>query len=198
MFAAPLLLLASTIAFVTLGDGINDGLEGGVVTVWAAIAVGLAFLGCARFMEPRAPRAAAVVTFTGIGAAVGGAGFGHSAIYLWILDRDHGVDAEAAINAHPFSLLSLLPWGWFMPVTCIVVGGLLWRTRLVPWWHGVLFILGGVLFVTGRPARIDGVAIATDVVLLLAFGLLALRVLTEASSGTRTAAQPAPARAALP
>lgn len=177
MILAPVLLLASTVAFLTVGGGINDGILGGVLTVWAVLAFALAFLGCARLLEPGMPRAARVLTFGAAALAVGGAGFGISAVHVEVLREDHGVDAVAALDAHPLTWLALLPWGWFMPLTCILAGVFLWRGRLVPWWHGILFILGGVLFVTGRPAQIGLVAVGTDLVLLAAFGILAVRLL---------------------
>lgn len=179
MLAAPVLLLASTIAFIAVGGGINDGVAGGVITVWAVIAFTLAFVGCARLLEPWMPRGAQVVTFGAAAVAVGGAGFGITGIYQQILREDHGIDGVAVFDAHAFGLLALLPWGWFMPLTCILVGALLWRAQLLPWWHGALFILGGVLFVTGRPARIDAVAVTTDLILLAAFAGLGLRVLAS-------------------
>jgi len=177
MLAAPVLLLASTIAFLTAGGGINDGITGGVVSVWAVLAFVIAFVGCARVLEARAPRAASLVVFGAAAVGVGGAGFGQHSILAQILREDHGLDVVAIVDAHPFALLSLLPWGWFMPLTCVLVGALMWRTRLAPWWHGTLFILGGVLFVSGRPAQIGPIAIATDVVLIVAFWLLAARTL---------------------
>jgi len=183
MLLAPLLLLASTIAFLTVGNGINDGVVGGVITVWAVLALVVAFVGCARILEPHMRKGAQLLVFGAAALGVGGAGFGNSSIYTQILRDDHGIDAEAAFDAHPFGLLALLPWGWFMPITCILVGVLLWRARLLPWWHGVAFILGGVMFVTGRPAGIDAVALATDVVLLLAFAGLGLRALSSRRAG---------------
>lgn len=124
------------------------------------------------------PRGAQAVTFGAVALAVGGAGFGVSSIYVQLLREDFGIDGVAAFDAHPINFLALLPWGWFMPITCILVGALCWRARLLPWWHSLLFILGGVLFVTGRPAQIGPVAVATDVVLIAALaglGLLLLR-----------------------
>lgn len=176
MLAGPVLLGGSTIAFLTLGAGINHGVVGGVLTVWSVLALVIAFIGCARMLEPRMPRGSRFVTFGAAALGVGGAGFGIDAIYADVLLTDHGIDASAAVDAHPFSMLAFIPWGWFMPITCIVAGALLWRAQLLPWWHGLAFILGGVLFVTGRPARIDAVAIATDLVLIAAFWLLAVRM----------------------
>jgi len=176
MVLAPALFLASTIAFLTLGDGINDGLIGGVINAWTMIVLVMAFAGCARAVESVMPKSAQFILFGGAAAGVGGAGFGMTAIYQQVLQDDHGVDGATTLDAHPFSILALLPWGWFMPVTCMAVGLCLWRGQLAPWWHGVLFILGGLLFVTGRPTQMGFIAVTTDLVLLVAFWLLASRL----------------------
>lgn len=179
MVAAPLLLLASTIAFLTVGGGINDGILGGVLTVWSVVALALALLGCSRLVEASMPRGAQVLTFGAVSVAVGGAGFGIAAIYVQLLRDDFGIDGVAAFDAHPLGILALLPWGWFMPISCVLAGALFWRSGILPWWHGVLFILGGVLFVTSRPAQIAPIAIATDLVLVAAFAGLGLRLLAQ-------------------
>ncbi|TDE94011.1 hypothetical protein EXU48_11155 [Occultella glacieicola] len=186
MIVAPILLMASTFAFLSVGGGINDGIVGGVLTVWAVMAFVLAFVGCARILESRMPKGAQLLAFGAAAVGAGGAGFGISAIYVQLLREDHAIDGVAAVDAHPFAILALLPWGWFMPLTCILVGALLWRARLLPWWHGVLFILAGALFVTGRPAQIGAIAVATDVVFLAAFVGLGLRTLAARSAAGRT------------
>lgn len=170
-----------------MGGGINDGILGGVLTVWAVLAFALAFVGCARLVEPRMPRGARVLTFGAAALAVGGTGFGILAMHVEVLRADHGVDATAALDAHPLTGLAFLPWGWFMPLTCILAGVLLWKVGIIPWWHGALFVTGGVLFVIGRPATIGPVALATDVVLLTAFVLLGTRVLRRAHERTQVA-----------
>lgn len=187
MFAAPVLLLTSTIAFLALGAGINDGLVGGVVTVWSVVAFAIAFVGCARLLESSMPRSSRFLIFGAAALTAGGAGFGIDAIYSEVLLAEHGIHATTALEAYPFAWLAMLPWGWFMPITCILAGALLWRAGLLPWWHGLMLILGGVLFVTGRPARIGVVAIATDVVLIAAFWLLALRAARSSTPESRPA-----------
>ena len=172
----PLLLLASTVAFVTVGNGINNGVLGGTINVWSCIVFIPAFAGIYRLLEPARPRLAAWLTLVAAAAFVGGTGFGHGAIYEDAL----GSEALLAVDEHPISLLALLPWGWMGPVTFALAGAFLWRAGVVPWWNGALLILGGVLFVTGRPARIDAIAIITDVVLLVALTAIAVRLFAAA------------------
>ena len=80
LIAGPLLLLASTIAYVTQGDGMNDGELGGAIQVWAMIGLALGGIGLARSLEPHAPRAAAVITVLVVIGAAGGVGYGIDSI----------------------------------------------------------------------------------------------------------------------
>lgn len=171
------LFLLSTIAFVTVGNGINNGVVGGVITVWACLTLIPAFAGIYRLLEPDRPRLAAWLTLVASAAFIGGTGFGAGAI----IEEALGSDANLMIDQeHPFSLLALLPWGWMAPITFVAAGIALWRAGVVPRWNGLLLILGGILFVTGRPARIDAIAILTDVVLLVALSAIAVRLFAAA------------------
>lgn len=67
---APLLMLASSLAFVFIGAGINEGIFGSVIGIWGAFVLAIALMGILRLMEPRAPRAAPILTvFAMISAA---------------------------------------------------------------------------------------------------------------------------------
>lgn len=167
--AGPLLLLASTIAFLTAGDGINDGVLGGTVSVWAVITMGAALVGLLRLLEPHAPRAAALLTLTAIAGVAGGAAFSVDGIYhpLFGLGPDDPFNAFQGADA--IAILAFLPWGWLIPFTLTLSGVMFWRTgAVIPRRSAALLIAGGVLFVAGRPARIDPIVVVTDLVLIAA------------------------------
>ncbi|HEX6027080.1 MAG TPA: hypothetical protein VFZ00_34090 [Solirubrobacter sp.] len=166
--AAPLLLLASTIAFMTAGDGINDGVLGGTLSVWAVIAFGIALVGVLRLLEPHAPRAAALLTLTAIAGVAGGAAFSVGGVYAPIYDLGPDAPLDAVEGADAIAAFAFLPWGWLIPFTLTLTGILFWRTAAIPRTQAVLLIAGGVLFVAGRPARIEPVAVVTDLVLVAA------------------------------
>lgn len=111
---------------------------------------------------------------------IAGAGFGLQAIHTQSYGTGGYLDDDAAINAAPIGLLAHLPWGWFTPLAFLLAGIFLWRTAVVPWWNGGLFVLGGVLFISARPARIDALAILTDIVLLADLMALATRLFAAA------------------
>lgn len=179
---APVLLLVSTVAYLTAGGGINDGVLGGTVGVWSCIAFAVASMGICRLAEPHAPRAAPIVTVVAFAGWVGGAAFNVQAMFLEKYGNDFLADVtgDEAAGSEWVGFFAFLPWGWMAPLGFILMGWLLWRTRVVATWVAGLLALGGVLFVTGRPARIDVVAVSTDLVLTTALVMVGLELLRRA------------------
>ena len=163
--AAPLLLLASTVAFLTEGDGINDGFVGGTLGVWAALAFTLAFVGIFRVLEFRAPRAAPIWLSVSLMGWAAGVGFNLDAIFAAEFGRET-VDTSA--EDRPFTILAYLPWGWMAPLGLIAAGVLMRRTNTFGRMSALLMIAAGVLFVTARPARMGPLAIFADCITVLA------------------------------
>jgi hypothetical protein len=182
---APLLMLASTIAYVTVGEGINVGVLGGVIGVWAAFALAIGFVGLLRLLEPSAPRAAAVLTVLALTGFTAGAVFNVNAAFDALVGPELEAAIDAAIDrggADAMLILAFLPWGFFGPITMLATGVLLWRTRTTPRWSAALLAAGGVLFVASRPERIDVLALIADGVLVLALLPIGWAMLTRAPS----------------
>jgi len=182
--AAPLLLLASTLAFVTEGEGINEGVLGGTIGVWSAFAFAVAFVGILRLIEPSAPRAAAALTVLALIGFTAGVAFNVDAIYVALIP-ELTVERlnDAMTGGDAIAILAFLPWGWFVPLTFVLTGVMLWRTHTVAPWSGILLIIGGILFVASRPERINALALTGDVVLVVALAPIGWAMLT----GLRTA-----------
>lgn len=163
--AAPVLLLASTVAYLTAGEGINDGVLGGTIGVWSSFALIFAFIGIARTLEPVAPRAATVLLVISVIGMTAGVGFNVQAIHQGYFGQDflNTVDGGSDL----VGLLAFLPWGWLAPVTFVTTGILVLRTKVFPAWTALPLIVGGVLFVSARPAQIDVLAVLGDVSLVI-------------------------------
>ena len=186
--AAPLLLLASTVAYITDGGGINDGVVGGTIGGWSCLAFLLAFAGIYRALEPHSSRAAPILMSVMLLGCAGGIGFNVDAV----LSADFGREAvDAATEERPFSILAYLPWGLFFPAGLIGTGVLMWRTRVVSRLTAVLVAAGGLLFVSSRPARVDALAVLGDAVLILALVPIGLSLLSSARHTVATSAEPA-------
>jgi hypothetical protein len=178
LIIAPLLLLASTIAYITEGDGINNGVLGGTIGVWSVFALAIAFIGLFRLLEPHAPRAAVVLTVIAVTGCAAGVAFNIQATFTALYGIDIMQDG-ALTGLDLISIFAFLPWGWFVPITFIATGIVLWRTRVVARHTAILFIAGGVLFVASRPEQINVLAIVSDIVILLALGPIGWAALTE-------------------
>lgn len=162
---APTLLLASTVAYLTDGGGINDGRVGGTVGVWSALAFAIAFAGITSAIEPVAPRAAPILLTLAIIGWAAGVGFNTDAI----LAAEFGRAAiDTAIEEDPFLLLAYIPWGWFAPISVTATGVVLWRTRVFSRTSAALLIVTGVLFIASRPARIEPLTVIADCLSIVA------------------------------
>lgn len=187
VIVAPLLLLGSTVAFLTAGEGINQGVLGNTMGVWVAFTFAIAIVGILRVVEPRAPRAAPILTAIALAGFCGGVAINIDYLFIELGGPAFNAAINEAVDAQPVAILALLPWGWFGPLSFILVGIFLWRTRTTAWWNGALLIAGGVLFVAGRPATIDALALAADAVLILALVPVGLAMI--ASARTRPTAE---------
>lgn len=192
LIVAPVLLLASTVGYAVAGEGVNHGVLGGVLGVWSVFALLLALLGLLRLLEPAAPRTVAVLTVPVVTGFAGGVAFNVAAIFDATIPAAPDVAFDAVVDASPGALLAFLPWGWFAPLSMVLVGVALWRTGVVARWSAASLVAGGVLFVASRPERIDWLAMIGDGVLILALAPIGLALLTAAKKQTvATHRQPA-------
>lgn len=185
LIVGPLLLLASTIAYITQGEGINEGVLGGTIGVWSVFALLIAFIGISRLLESSSPRAAAtLIVVAAIGFSAGVAFNIEAALIGMAPEIDPILDDAFEEGSNAIAILAFIPWGWFAPLSFVFTGIMFWRTRLVARWSAALLIAGGVLFVIGRPARIDVLAVLTDVLLIAALVPIGWAVLIGARATT--------------
>ncbi len=188
---APVVFLLSDVAYLTDGNGINNGVLGGTVGVWSVFLLGWAFLGISRALETVAPRGALTLLVLAVPMVAGGAAFNVNAIH-W----DHfGNDFMSAADEAAVGVLAFLPWGWFAPLSFVVAGTFVWRTAIAPRWAGAITALAGLLFISARPAQIDALAIACDVVMVLGMVPIGLALLRDASEASDPATAELPAAA---
>ena len=84
----------------------------------------------------------------------------------------------------------LLWWpGPLFPLVLLILGATLWRTRTVTPWVAALICLGAIAFPFGRAPRIQTIALVTDILLLIPFTLVGLRLL-RSEHPTPTGAAP--------
>ena len=176
--AAPVLLLLSTISYITAGDGMNAGEAGGAIQVWAMIAFALATVSLSRLLERPAPRAAAALTAIGLIGAAGGVGYGIDSIQAAIFHTGSIQETDSAVG--PLALQ--LP-GVLFPLSLIGLGVMLARTGVVARWSGWMLVAGALLFPLARIPDVEALAIVGDAMLLIALVPLGWQMIRGAISG---------------
>lgn len=168
----PLLLLASTVAYISGGDGMNHGEVGGIVQVWAFVALTVAALGLARRLEPHAHRAAALLALLVVVGGASGVGYGIDSVHVDVAAVESLQDVDSA--AAPLALQ--LP-GIVWPIGMVLLGVMLARTGAAPRVFAIALAVGSALFPAARIPDIEAVAVASDVLLAVALVPLGLWLL---------------------
>jgi hypothetical protein len=175
---APIVMLVSTIAYVVGDQGLSAGAAAGTLQIWAFIAYAIALVGLVPALEQSAPRLAATGLVLALIGCVGGGAYGMDSIYAAVA----GATIESSA-ATPFALR--IP-GLAFPLSIVLLGILLARTRVAAAPSTVLVVVGGVLFPIGRIADVAAVAVASDLALLVGFGWIAAQVATRWSDPVPT------------
>lgn len=186
--AAPLMLLGSTLAYITAGNGLGDGEIGGAIQVAALITFAIAVVGLARQVEPSAPTAATVLTVLGLVGTAGGVGYGIDSIQAAVFDTGSIDESGNVLGA-----LALQLPGIVFPLSLAALGLVLVHTRTVPRPLGVLLSVGALLFPASRIPGIALLAVVSDVLVVVAMVPIGLRLLI----GTRPVTTAAPQHGAV-
>jgi hypothetical protein len=184
LIVAPVLQATSSLFWE---DGRYGAIGGTLVTVAAALWItGLA--GVLDLLRPKLPLFATIGLPLMIVGAISGANFGFQGFY----DVALGVRPEEALDAlaaYPLQTGVLLWWsGPLFPIMLLAIGAALWRTNAAARWATAAICLGGALFPLSRIPRLEAVAIAIDLLILIGFshvGWLLLRQRREAASPER-------------
>ncbi|MFI6263232.1 hypothetical protein [Micromonospora sp. NPDC051006] len=157
------------------------GATGGTILVLAMVVWTYGLIGLLDAIRPRAPRYAAVALPVFLYGAMGGAAFGFQGVFEDIFEQSTDTSLTA-LAEHPFAA-NLLLWlpGPVMPLSLLVLGVVLARTRLVPLWTAALLCAGAVAFPLSRIPRIDVIAYLADALLVVAFVAIVWRPITRAT-----------------
>ncbi len=165
--AAPLLSALSTFYWIEQDGRLEYGLVGGTVVFLAAPFWFFAFIALCDLLQNAAPRLAAWGPLPLAYGAVGAAAFGLDAVFAdaFALTHDARMQAWAA---HPLIFNLILFWpGPIVPLGLLILGILLLRYRAVPLWSGLLLALSGIAFPVSRIARVESIAHAADLMILI-------------------------------
>jgi hypothetical protein len=163
IFLAPLLIVASTIAY-SLAGGMNRGEVGGALQVYAYGVFGIAVVGLVLPIRHRLPRTAAAALGLGLITAATGASYGVDSMWAAITGMPQLVDQ----GNDTVGFVAMAPPAATLVLTFIILGVAYARTGLVPAPIGYLLAMVGPMFPAGRATNILPIALATDVLLLIA------------------------------
>lgn len=175
LFLAPLFYALST--FFWAGKG-QYGITSSTLLIFGSVFWTAALIGIFRLLRDKTPRYAAVGLLVALyGVVCGGTAFAFRGLFTEIYSISPGV-ALQSLNAHPF-VANALFWiaGPAFPVSLLILGVVLIRTKTVPLWVGILLVLGGAIFPVSRIPRIELIAHAADVLLLIPMWYMGVRLL---------------------
>ncbi|MEV0455806.1 hypothetical protein [Catellatospora methionotrophica] len=179
LVAGPLLFAASTFFW---HDG-RYGATGGTIVALSVPVWTYGILALLDRMGTVLPRYAAALRLLALFGVVAGAAFGFQGFF----EQVYGMDAAgslAALEQHPVTAGLLLWWtGPLFPLTLLLLGAGLIRTRQLPLPVGLLICAGAVLFPASRIPRAEWIAHIVDVVLLAPFLIAALRQPRQSAAG---------------
>lgn len=158
--AGPVLLLGSSVAWA-VGPDVAE--LRGSLQFWAFPFLGLALMGIATRLEVPAPRARAVLTAMFAIGMVAGGSFAQE-----ILMVDHFGTERLLRQPTPSALLALGIPGVLLPIGTTVMGLMALVHRALPPKVCLLMAAGGLMFPMSRIPELAGLAIAADLVLLVA------------------------------
>jgi len=180
MILAPLFFALSTFLWIDGQYGVSGGTLVAVGTVFWIVAL----TGVYDLLKHKTPVFATIGWLIAVAGCVSGANFGFAGAYNDIFDISHQHYLEQ-LAAHQVAANVLLFWsGPLFPLSLLVLGAVLIRTRTVPFWTGLLISIAGIAFPISRIPRIEWIAHACDLLLFIPFCFLGLKFISGAALET--------------
>ena len=108
---------------------------------------------------------------------ISGGLFGFVGVMIEIFNISHQTYIEA-FEKYPISIGILLFWsGPLAPLSLILLGILLWKTRKTKSWVAIMIIIGGLAFPASRISRNEWLAHIADLLLLVPLMYLGIQIL---------------------
>ena len=167
LILAPALFATSTFFWVHTSGRVEYGAIGGAIIAIATVFWIPAFIGLFDLLKETMPRYAAWGLLIAIYGCIGGAAFGLEGLFAEAFRIPHDVRREAwAQFPTTFNLTFFWP-GPLFPLSLLILGAMLIRTKSIPLWAGLLICLAAIAFPVSRIPRIDLAAHAADVLMLV-------------------------------
>ncbi|KAA5826491.1 hypothetical protein ABT337_17270 [Saccharopolyspora hirsuta] len=155
-------------------DG-HYGVTGGALIALSAVPWVYGLIGEYERLRERLPTLAGLWLLLLLIGMFGSIAFGLQGFFEGVF----GITGRASLAAFedypPHSLFVLLLPGPGFPLALLAFGAMLGWTRLAPRWVSVLICLAAIFFPLARVLRVDWIAYLADLLMVVAFGLLAWR-----------------------
>lgn len=189
LFLGPIIFAASPFFWV---DG-HYSVNGGMLIALSMVPWVFGFIGEYERLRERVPIAARLWLLLLLIGMFGSIAFGLQGFFEGVFGLQDRAALARFADYPPQSLLVLWLPGPVFPLSLVVFGLLVWRTRMSPWWVAALICLAGIAFPLGRVLRLEWVAYVVDLLVIVAFAQLAWRAWQRspadvASSGPRSSA----------
>ncbi len=163
-------------------DGVL-GITAGIWQVYSYFFWIFAFQLMFQQLETTLPRYASIGFFVAVFSCIGGNNFGVEGIYSELMEvRDlAALDALHTKLGGAAAFYLFLP-GLLFPLSLLVLGINLIRTKTIPMWVGILFCVSAIGFPLSRIPRIDLIAHADNLLLLISHSLVAWQIAQSPSS----------------
>lgn len=186
LILAPALFAASTFLWIRSNGRVEYGAIGGTIVTLATVFWIPGFIGLFDLLKEKMPRYATWGLLVAIYGCIGGAAFGLEGLFAEALNIPHEARKEAWTR-YPtaFNLTFFWP-GPLFPLSLLVLGAALIRTKSVPGWSGILICVAAIAFPISRIPRIDLVAHAADILMLVPLVYIGLGFLRSRVEGSRS------------
>lgn len=182
------LILAPLLQFISGFFWVNKeyGVVGGTLLVLSIFFWIPSLIALFDLVKNKMPDYAAWGLIIAIVGFISGSNFAMVGVMSEIFGISHETYLKQFENYKVSSGILLFQTGPLAPLSLIVLGIVLLRTKSVDVFIAILIIIGAVLFPIARISRTEWIAHVCDVFLLVPFSVLGMRILTVNQNGTQS------------
>jgi hypothetical protein len=183
LILAPLFYTASS--FFWLDNGRYNATGGTLIVIGSVFWI-FVFNGLFDAIKAKAPAYAAWGKFLAVyGCACGGVAFGLQDLFAHMFQISHQSMLQE-LGRHPI-IANLIFWigGPLFPLSIFVLGIVLVRIKVAALWAGILLSLGGILFPVSRILRMELIAHAVDLLMLIPLYYIVWQTLAQQNTDKR-------------
>jgi len=183
-YAAPLCLIASSLAYIVLGNGMNNGVVGGFIQCAAMFLFTFPMLALTELSSGKLPGFSPVFRILLVFGCFMGFLFGVDSVLNATQPNSYTI-LEMDKSMYVF----MMTFGPIWPVALGIFGIIAGVKKVLPVLHSVLLSISGFSFPVGRIPKIEALYIFTDLLLVISFFLIAgylKKSISEPSERSRT------------